>query len=105
MAASDRIRLFLPVTITRCEILTMHSLSLEQAKLDFEMVVARVLADAEPTIVNTPAGGSVVVVPLEDFEAWKETAYLLRTPANAAHLRQSIAEADAGKVQTRNLAE
>jgi antitoxin YefM len=83
----------------------MHTVSLNDARHDFEGVVARVLADAEPTIVNTPNGDSVVVVPLGDFEAWQETAYLLRTPANAAHLRASLAEADAGKTQRRDLIE
>jgi antitoxin YefM len=64
----------------------MHSLTLDQAKQQLEAVVARVLADAEPTVVNTPSGESVVVVSLGEFEAWQETAYLLRNPANAAHL-------------------
>jgi len=81
----------------------MHTISLDHAKQQFEAVVARVLADAEPTVVNTPEGESVVVVPLDDYEAWQETAYLLRNPANAAHLRQSIAEADAGNVVAREL--
>jgi antitoxin YefM len=83
----------------------MHTVSLDHAKQELEAVVARVLADAEPTVVSTPAGESVVVVRLDDYEAWQETAYLLRTPANAAHLRNSIAEAEAGKVQTRELVE
>jgi antitoxin YefM len=83
----------------------MHTISLDHAKQQFEAVVARVLADAEPTVVNTPEGESVVVVPLDDYEAWQETAYLLRNPANAAHLRQSIAEAEAGKFQSRTLAD
>lgn len=81
----------------------MHTISLDHAKQQLEAVVARVLADAEPTVVNTPEGESVVVVPLDDYEAWQETAYLLRNPANAAHLRQSIAEADAGNVVAREL--
>jgi antitoxin YefM len=83
----------------------MHTVSLDQARNEFDAVVARVLADAEPTIVNTPTGGSVVVIPLGDFQAWQETAYLLRTPANAAHLRKSIAEAEAGKVRAHDLSE
>jgi antitoxin YefM len=83
----------------------MHTVSLDEARQGFEAVVARVLADAEPTIVQTPSGESVAVVPLNDFEAWQETAYLLRTPANAAHLRHSIGEADSGNVSARDLSE
>lgn len=83
----------------------MTTISLDTAKQDFGQVVDRVLADAEPTIVRTPSGDSVVVVPLDDFAGWQETAYLLRSPANAAHLRKSKAEAEAGRVQERELAE
>ncbi len=42
---------------------------------------------------------------LADYEALEETAYLLRTPANAAHLLESIAQHRAGGVQPRQLAE
>jgi antitoxin YefM len=83
----------------------MQTVSLDDAKHDLERVVARVLANAEPTIVNTPTGESVVAIPLDDFEAWQETNYLLRIPANAEHLRNSIAEVDAGKVQPHKLPE
>ncbi|MEU7806428.1 type II toxin-antitoxin system Phd/YefM family antitoxin [Micromonospora sp. C32] len=34
----------------------------------------------------------VVIVPLAEYEAMKETEYLLRNPANATALRRSIAE-------------
>jgi antitoxin YefM len=81
----------------------MNVISLDDAKQDLEAVVARVLADAEPTIVNTTSGESIVMVSLEDFNAWRETAYLLQNPANAAHLRQSIAEAQSGNITPHEL--
>jgi antitoxin YefM len=83
----------------------MHNVSLDRAKTDLELVIANVLADAEPAIVSTPAGESVVLMPLSDYESWQETAYLLRSPANAARLRKSIAEVESGKVQARELME
>jgi antitoxin YefM len=84
---------------------SMLSITLDHAKQDLEAVVARVLADSEPTILNTPSGESVVVLPLEDFEAWQETNYLLRTPANAEHLRRSISEAESGRASPRQHSE
>ena len=45
----------------------MHTVSLDHAKQELEAVVARVLANAEPTVVNTPAGESVVVLPFNDL--------------------------------------
>jgi antitoxin YefM len=83
----------------------MHTVSLDEARQGFDAVVARVLADAEVTIVQTPSGQSVAVVPLSDVAAWQETAYLLRSPANAAHLRKSIGEAETGNLAARDLAE
>jgi len=82
---------------------TRHTLSLDQVSQHFDAVVAKVLAEAEPTVVNRPSGESVVVVPLKDYEAWRETAFLLRSPANAAHLRQSIAAAITGSALPRAL--
>lgn len=40
---------------------------------------------------------------LDDSNAWKETLYLLSNPANAEHLRRSIAEAQAGNVDEHEL--
>ena len=83
----------------------MNIISIDSAKQDLDAVVARVLADAEPTILNTTSGESIVMVSLDDFNAWRETAYLLQNPANAAHLRQSIAQAQAGNVSPHELRE
>lgn len=49
--------------------------------------------------------GSAVLMSLADYEALEETAYLLRTPANAAHLLESIAQHKAGKLQAHELSE
>ena len=41
---------------------------------------------------------------LDDYEALEETAYLLRSPANARRLLESIAEAEKGLVKEVELA-
>ena len=81
----------------------MHAVTLKDAQQDLERLLTQVLDDAEPTIVVLETGQQVVVVPLDDYTAWQETRYLLANPANAAHLRQSIAEAHAGAVEEREL--
>lgn len=83
----------------------MNAIPSESASQDLDGFVARVLAGAEPVVLSTATGQSVVVMPLEEFEAWQETAYLLQTPANAAHLRQSIAAAARGEFVERELDE
>ena len=83
----------------------MNAVPLDDVKQDLEGLVARVLADAEPIVVETANGQQVVVMPMADFAAWQETAYLLKTPANAAYLRKSIAEAAQGIYREQQLDE
>ena len=81
----------------------MNAVTLKKAKRNLESLVEQVIADAEPTIVVTESGGQVVFLPLDEYNSWKETLYLLANPANAEHLRRSIAEAQEGKAQEREL--
>jgi antitoxin YefM len=83
----------------------LNAVTLKEAKLSLEQLVEQVIADAEPMIVVTDSGEQVVFLPLDEFNSWKETLHLLANPANAAHLRRSIAEAEAGNVQERDLLE
>jgi antitoxin YefM len=83
----------------------MNTVHLDSGSFDLSMFVAKVIADAEPTVLETEAGKKVVVMPLDEFTAWQETAYLLSNPANAAHLRESIAQAKAGRLTERELDE
>jgi antitoxin YefM len=73
----------------------MNAITSREAKLNLERLLEQVVADAEPTIVITESGDQVVFLPLDE--------YLLSNPANADHLRRSIAEAKAGEVHEREL--
>lgn len=75
----------------------MNAVTLKDAKLNLEQLVAKVIANAEPTIVVTESGEQVVFLPLDEYNSWKETLYLLANPANAEHLQRSIAEAQADR--------
>jgi antitoxin YefM len=81
----------------------MNAVTLADAKENLEQLIEQVLADAEPAILCTENGDKVVLVSLDEFNSWKETIYLLGNPANAAHLRESIAEARAGKAEEKDL--
>ncbi len=57
-----------------------------------------------PLVVTREDGkGNVVILSEEEFNGWRETAYLLRTPANAARLLRSIQAADAGHTEAHEL--
>ncbi len=83
----------------------MTAITLDEAKRDLEKLIARVVSDAEPAVVTTSSGHQIVLMALEEFNAWQETAYLLSSPANAAHLQQSIAEQQSGKSARHELIE
>lgn len=74
----------------------MKSLSAKEAQLNLESLIANIVDDVEPAIVRSESGQSVVMLSLDEYNAWQETLYLLSTPANADVLRSSIAEDKAG---------
>ena len=65
----------------------------------------RVVEGHEPVIVTREGKPSAVLLSLEDFNSYDETAYLLSTPANAEALRSSIKELEAGGGTARKLIE
>jgi antitoxin YefM len=81
----------------------MNAITVTEAKQRLEQLIDQVITDAEPTIVVTDAGQRVVVLSLDEYNAWRETLYLVANPANAAHLRQSVAEFHAGQASAREL--
>ena len=66
-------------------------------------LIIEVSDDAEPTMLSARNGQQAVLVPLDEFNSWRETAYLLSTPANADHLRRSLAQAGAGETSEHEL--
>ena len=56
------------------------------------------------TGATMPPGADAVVMSLDHYESIMETMHLLATPANAAHLAESIAQHKAGKASRRELA-
>jgi len=76
-----------------------------QAKQQLDELIDRVILDAEPTILCNEQGKQAVLMSLDEFNSWQETLYLLSNPANAEHLRKSIAQANSGKKSVRALIE
>lgn len=64
-----------------------------------------VVANHEPLIVTRPNGDNVVVLSYADYAAVEETAYLLRSPANARRLAESLDSLRRGGGQERPLLE
>lgn len=54
-------------------------------------------------IITKKNDKSAVLISLDDYQALEETAYLLRSPANAKRLMDSITELEAGLGKEREL--
>lgn len=83
----------------------MDIMTYSDARSQLKSVMDRAIDDQQEVIVTRKRGESVVVVSLETWNAVNETLYLLSTPKNAARLRASIAQLDAGSGEERELVE
>lgn len=59
--------------------------------------------DDRTAVEITSKRGNAVLMSADDYEAWQETAYLFRSPANARRLLDSYERARAGKVEEHEL--
>ncbi len=83
----------------------MDAITYTAARANLANTMDRVCNDHEPLIITRNGEQSVVMLSLEDFKALEETAYLLRSPANAKRLLAAMEQLDAGKGTARELAE
>ena len=58
-----------------------------------------------PLVVTRQNGDAVVMISLAEYESLEETLHLLRDPANAERLLQSVAEAEAGQLAEHDVGE
>lgn len=69
----------------------MRVLSYTDARANFASVLDAVEDDQEEVIIHRAGHEPAVLISLAEYQSIKETDYLLRNPANAAWLRESIA--------------
>lgn len=65
----------------------------------------RIEQDRTELVVTRQNHESVVIVAQAEWEGMQETLHLLSTPANAAELRASIADYEAGRLVEHDLIE
>ena len=62
-----------------------------------------VINDREAVVITRSGHDPVVIVSLEDYESLRETAYLMRSPANARRLLNAMERLEAGQGQPHDL--
>ncbi len=82
----------------------MDAITYSAARANLASTMNRVCNDHEALIITRNGEQSVVMLSLEDFQSLEETAYLLRSPANAKRLLSAAAQLTAGKGTPRELA-
>jgi antitoxin YefM len=66
------------------------SISASEARQRLFPLLEQVNTDHEPVRI-THKSGAAVLMSADDYDAWQETVYLLRSPGNARRLMEAVA--------------
>jgi antitoxin YefM len=83
----------------------MDTISYSAFRANLATTLDKVNDNHKPIMITRQNGKPAVVISLEDFQAYEETAYLMASPKNAERLNQAIAEVEAGKTFLHELIE
>jgi antitoxin YefM len=72
------------------------TISASEARKDLFPLIKRVNDDHTPVRISSKSG-EAVLMSAEDYDSWQETVYLLRSPANARRLMETVARDKAGE--------
>ena len=76
----------------------MDTLSYSAFRTQLAGIMDKVNNDHKPMLVTRQNGKPAVVMSLDDFHSYEETAYLMTSPKNAIRLNEAISEIEAGDV-------
>lgn len=81
----------------------MRTMSYSESRARYAEVLDSVVNDREEIVITRSGHESVVIVSLADFESLRETAYLMRSPANARRLLDAMERLEAGEGEVHQL--
>lgn len=68
----------------------MKTMSYSESRAHYAATLDAVVDDSEEVVITRAGREPVVIVSLAEYQSLKETAYLLRSPANARRLLNAI---------------
>ena len=83
----------------------MKTISYTESRANYAQVLDDVVNNREEAIITRAGHEPVVIVSLADYESLRETAYVLRSPANARRLLDSIDNLEQGRGSQHDLIE
>ena len=78
-------------------------MSYTESRARYAEVLDGVVNDREEVVVTRAGHEPVVIVSLADFESLRETAYLMRSPANARRLLDAMERLESGEGEPHDL--
>ena len=83
----------------------METISYSQFRTNLAKTLDKVNEDHAPVMVTRQNGQAAVLISLEDFQSYEETAYLMANPENARRLNEAVAQIEAGQGTEHELIE
>ena len=81
----------------------MRTMSYTEPRARYAEVLDSVVNDREEVVITRAGHEPVVIVSLEDYESMRETAYLMRSPANARRLLDAMERLESGRGERHEL--
>ncbi len=82
---------------------SVKTMSYTESRARYAEVLDSVVDDREEVIITRAGHEPVVIVSLADFESLRETAYLMRSPANARRLLDAMERLESGDGEPHDL--
>ncbi|KEQ00696.1 MULTISPECIES: type II toxin-antitoxin system Phd/YefM family antitoxin [Snodgrassella] len=83
----------------------MEIMSYTEVRKRFAETIDRVNDDHIPIVITRQNGQKAVLLSLDDYNSYQETAYLMASPVNAERINKGIAEVEAGLAKQHELIE
>lgn len=83
----------------------MKTMNYTDSRAHYAEILDAVTNDREEIVITRAGHEPVVIVSLEDYQSLRETAYLMRSPANARRLLDAMERLEAGRGERHDLIE
>ncbi len=83
----------------------MQNIPFTYARKKLKDTIDYVCDNSEPVLITRGNKPAAVLMSLEDYKSYDETAYLMSNPANAKHLLESMEQIKRGEIEQHDLIE
>lgn len=83
----------------------MESINYTTFRKELATILDKVNDDHIPILITRQNERPAVLISLEDYKSYEETAYLMQSPKNSEHLSRAIEQLEAGQGIERELIE